>query len=151
MTRIVIQTGTSAPVTLDIEDTGDNAPVHLHLPAAPNLPAGQPKEEAAKWRVWRRPAVVAALTVIAVFAVMRVTAPPSSQEPPPPPFARLPPIPGHGPEILQRQTEAPRTTDDRQVLLDALKQPAHVEPPPGVPGNALATAPSATNAFGLEN
>ncbi|MFT8719911.1 hypothetical protein [Acetobacter sp.] len=154
MTRIVIRTGASAPITLDIEDTGDNAPVHLHLPsdrdAAPVADAseGQPKENRPKWRAWGRPAALAGVGMLAVLVVLRVTAPVAEPEPPLH-FARLPPISGDGPDSAMPQNGNVHARDDRQALLQALKQPVHVEPPPGVPTASAPPAPA--NAFGLEN
>lgn len=157
MTRIVIQTGSSAPITLDIEDTGDTAPIHVHLPSAlttsPITPSENrlPKKQRLRALPWRHPIAIAAVSVVAVLGLLRITTPSPQEEPVSAPFARLPPIPGNGPQLPLRQSDAQTREDEKQAILDTLKLPARVEPPPGVTSPTKNAASSAVNAFGLEN
>jgi len=144
MTRIILQHGQNAPLTLDIEE-GSTAPIHLHFSQA--LPVAAPQAEIAPVepqvppvsRIRRFLPVAATAAVCAglllTFGGLRASAPALPESAP------LPPLPSSGP--LETQPQGPAPTAPQQIL-KALHQPAHVEMPPSAP--AQAGAP-----FGLEN
>ncbi|MEN3177522.1 hypothetical protein ABDK75_16270 [Gluconobacter sp. OJA] len=146
MTRIILQHGQNAPLTLDIEE-GSTAPIHLHFSQA--LPVAAPQAEIAPVGLQAAPAsrirrflpVAATAAVCAclllTFGGLRASAPTMPESAP------LPPLPSSGPLETQPQAQAP--TAPLQIL-KALHQPAHLEMPSPAPTPAQAGSP-----FGLEN
>ncbi len=146
MTRIILQHGQNAPLTLDIEE-GNTAPIHLHFPQALPLAAAQAEiapagPHAAPASRIRRFLPVAATAVVCAgllytFGGLHASAPTMPESAP------LPPLPSSGP--LETQPQGPAPTAPQQIL-KALHQPAHLEMPSPAPAPAQAGSP-----FGLEN
>ncbi|MBS1054285.1 hypothetical protein [Gluconobacter kondonii] len=144
MTRIILQHGQNAPLTLDIEE-GSTAPIHLHFsqalpvaaPQAEIAPAGPQATPARRIRRFLPVAATAAVCagLLLTFGGLRASAPAMPESAP------LPPLPSSGP--MDTQAQAPAPTAPQQIL-KALHQPAHVEMPPSTPAQA-------GSPFGLEN
>ena len=144
MTRIILQHGQNAPLTLDIEE-GNTAPIHLHFPQALPLAAAQTEivpagpQGAPASRIRRFLPVAATAVVCAgllyTFGGLHASAPTMPESAP------LPPLPSSGPLDTQPQAAAPTAP---QQILKALHQPAHVEMPASAPAQA-------GSPFGLEN
>lgn len=144
MTRIILQHGQNAPLTLDIEE-GNTAPIHLHFPQALPLTPAQAEiapagPQAAPASRIRRFLPVAATAVVCAGLLFTFGGPRASA-PAMPESAPLPPLPSSGP--LETQPQGPAPTAPQQIL-KALHQPAHVEMPPSAPAQA-------GSPFGLEN
>lgn len=146
MTRIILQHGQNAPLTLDIEE-GNTAPIHLHFPQALPLAAAQAEiapagPQAAPASRIRRFLPVAATAVVCAgllytFGGLHASVPAMPESAP------LPPLPSSGP--MDTQAHAPAPTAPQQIL-KALHQPAHLEMPSPAPAPTQAGSP-----FGLEN
>ncbi|GFE97779.1 hypothetical protein [Gluconobacter sp. Gdi] len=144
MTRIILQHGQNAPLTLDIEE-GSTAPIHLHFsqalpvaaPQAEIAPVGSQAAPASRIRRFLPVAATAAVCagLLYTFGGLHASAPVMPESAP------LPPLPSSGPLETQPQAQAPTAP---QQILKALHQPAHVEMPPSAPAQA-------GSPFGLEN
>lgn len=144
MTRIILQHGQNAPLTLDIEE-GSTAPIHLHFSQA--LPVAAPQAEIAPVGSQAAPAsrirrfLPVAATAAVCAGLLFTFGGPRASAPAMPESAPLPPLPSSGP--LETQPQGPAPTAPQQFL-KALHQPAHVEMPPSAPAQA-------GSPFGLEN
>ena len=146
MTRIILQHGQNAPLTLDIEE-GSTAPIHLHFsqalpvaaPQAEIAPVGPQTAPASKIRRFLPVAATAAVCagLLYTFGGLHASAPAMPESAP------LPPLPSSGPLETQPQAQAPTAP---QQILKPQHQPAHLEMPSPAPAPAQAGSP-----FGLEN
>lgn len=143
MTRIILQHGQNAPITLDV-DGKSMAPIHLHFSQAPDSTAVQAEPVAAvqKSRIRR---FLPAAGVAAVCGVLFLTfGGLQASAPSMPESAALPPLPMTGPMEVPAAPVARDSTQEQ--ILKALHQPAHVEPAASAPAPRQSSSP-----FGLEN
>ncbi|KXV49939.1 hypothetical protein AD945_03075 [Gluconobacter albidus] len=142
MTRIILQHGQNAPITLDV-DGESMAPIHLHFSQAPDptVPA-EPVAGTQKGRIRRFLPLAGAAALCGglflTFGGLQASAPSMPES------AVLPPLPMTGPMEAPAAPAGNDTT--KEQLLKALHQPAHVEAAPGTPAPQQAPSP-----FGLEN